>query len=71
MPQRNLPLILLAKHNNTKFFVDRQIWKNKLQTLSLVASYRIKGMLGEKYDETCIAAGLPQSFLGLDNEFHL
>lgn len=34
-------------------------------------SRRIKGVLGEKHDETCIAAGLPQSFLGLDNEFQL
>lgn len=32
-----LPLILLAKHNNAKYYVDKWMWKNKLQFISLVA----------------------------------
>lgn len=39
--------------------INGKIQKNKLQLTSLVASYGIKYVLGEKYDHTCTAAGLP------------
>lgn len=51
--------------------INGKIEKYKLKSISLFASYGIKYMLGEKYEHTYIAGGLPQSFLGLDSEFHL
>lgn len=64
-----LLLILLGKCNNAKFINGyRKISSNSFHWWP---PGRIKGVLGDKYDEPCIAAGLPPSFLGLDNAFQL
>lgn len=71
MSQRSHHTFGVIRQTNNFILVNGKIQKNKLQSISLIASYEIKYILGEKYDHICIPAGLHQSFLGLDSEFHL